>query len=263
LLFPDRSIQAMLDMMWSTGGFLGYPREFVDFFTTAAFDTELAATASKIPTRAVSQFTPNLDVLRFLDALLGPSEKHNTAFPQGFNQVTDRLDIKLSEEVTSIEYRCERREDQFWPNGPSAPDVFGTFTPERGAFSVWINMRKITGKPILMAWTSGDAARTIEMRDNEWIMNAAMLRLRDAFPGEIRDAINITVTRWNADVYARGSYSTFAQSTQLGDRAILREPVSNKRVLFAGEATVDTAFSQVTGAYASGIREADRIKAAY
>ena len=65
------------------------------------------------------------------------------------------------------------------------------------------------------------------------------------------------------DPFARGSYSTFAQSTQLGDRALLREPVANNKLLFAGEATVDSAFSQVPGAYASGIREADRVRHVY
>lgn len=42
------------------------------------------------------------------------------------------------------------------------------------------------------------------------------------------------------------------------DRAILSHPVANK-VLFAGEATVDFGFSQVPGAYTSGLREAERI----
>jgi hypothetical protein len=40
-------------------------------------------------------------------------------------------------------------------------------------------------------------------------------------------------TRWSQDQFAQGSYSTFAQATQLGDRALLGEPVTNK-VLFAG-----------------------------
>jgi monoamine oxidase len=253
----------------------------------------------------------------------------NTAFPQGFNQVTDQLkvglDIRLETEVTRIDYPANqslvtvttrsgaqhvanhvvvtvpigvlkagtitfapalptqkqsaiqrvgsgllnkvflefRPQDQFWTSGPNAPDVLLTSSPQRGAFSVWIDMQEITGKPILMAWTSGEAARTIEGWDDERTKVEAMLRLRDTFPGNVPDAINIKVTRWNQDPFARGSYSTFAQSTQLGDRALLREPVANRKVLFAGEATVDSAFSQVTGAYASGIREADRLSAAY
>jgi monoamine oxidase len=328
VLFPDKTIQTMVDNMWITGGFLGYSREFIDNFTTAAFDTEFAATASKTPTRALAEIAPSLDALHLLEAFLGPAEKHNTAFPQGFNQVTDRLkvglDIHLDSEVTRIDYPANqslvtvstrdgaqyvanhvivtvpigvlkagtitfvpalpaqklgaiqrlnsgllnkvflefRAQDQFWPSGPNAPDVIGTSSPLRGAFSIWINQQKITGKPILMAWTSGDAARTIEGWDDERTKVEAMLRLRDTFPGYVPDAINVKVTRWNQDPFARGSYSTFGQSTKLGDRALLGEPVTNK-LLFAGEATVDSAFAQVTGAYASGIREAERLRAAY
>ena len=328
VLFPDKTIQTMIDNTWLTGGFLGYSREFIDNFTTAAFDTELAATASKIPTRALAELAPDLNALQLLEALLGPAEKRNTAFPQGFNQVTDRLavglDIRLDAEVTRIDYPANqslvtvttrngtqyvanhvivtvpigvlkagsitfvpslptqklgaiqrlgsgllnkvflefRPQDQFWPSGPGAPEVIGTSSPQRGAFSIWINMQKITGKPILMAWTSGDAARTIEGWDDERTKVEAMLRLRDTFPGYVPDAINVKVTRWNQDAFARGSYSTFTQTTRLGDRALLGEPV-NSKLLFAGEATVDSAFSQVTGAYASGVREADRLISAY
>jgi len=329
LLYPDRTVQSVLDIMWATGNFPGYTREFVDNFTTAAFDTEFAATASKIPSRMFWELVPNLTYERAWESFLGSSEKDNTAFPQGFNQVTDRLkaglDIQLNAEVTRIDYPANqslvtvttrsgaqhvanhvivtvpigvlkagtitfvpplpsqklgaiqrmgsgllnkvflefRSEEQFWSSGPGQPDVLGTSSPQRGAFSVWIDMKEITGKPILMAYTSGDSARTIEGWDDDKTKSEALLRLRDTFPGNVPNPINIKVTRWNQDPFARGSYSTFAQSTQLGDRAILRLPVANNKMLFAGEATVDSAFSQVTGAYASGIREADRLTQIY
>jgi monoamine oxidase len=329
LWYPDRTVQTVLDIMWATGNFPGYTREFVDNFTTAAFDTEFAATASKIPSRAFWELVPNLDDEQAWESFLGSSQTDNTAFPQGFNQVTDRLkvglDIQLNAEVTRIDYPANqslvtvttksgaqhsanhvivtvpigvlkagtitfnpplssqklgaiqrmgsgllnkvflefRPQDQFWPSGPGEPDVIGTSSPQRGAFSVWIDMMEITGKPILMAYTSGDSARTIEGWDDDRTKNEALLRLRDTFPGNVASPINIKITRWNQDPFARGSYSSFAQSTQLGDRALLREPVANNKLLFAGEATVDSAFSQVPGAYASGIREADRVSRAY
>jgi monoamine oxidase len=329
LWYPDRTVQSVLDIMWATGNFPGYTREFVDNFTTAAVDTEFAATASKIPSKAYWELVPNLDDEDAWESFLGSSETDNTAFPQGFNQVTDRmkmgLDIQLNTEVTRIDYPANQSvvtvttksgaqhvanhvivtvpigvlkagtitfvpalpsqklgaiqrlgsgllnkvflefgtENQFWPSGPGAADVIGTSSPTRGAFSIWIDMKEITGKPILMAYTSGDAARTIEGWDDEKIKTEALVRLRDTFPGNVPNPINIKVTRWNQDPFARGSYSTFTQSTQLGDRLILRQPVTNNKVLFAGEATMDTGFAQVPGAYTSGVREADRLKQAY
>jgi hypothetical protein len=325
---PDTTVQSMLDTMWSSGGFQGYKHELVDFFTTAVFDTDFAATASKIPVSAFLQYSATPADQPVPEEPPPPAEKHNTALPRGFNQVTDRLeaglDIELNTVVESIEYPANqslvtvtttngakhvanhvivtvpigvlkagtitfvpplptekqgaiermgsgllnkvflefRPEDQFWPSGPDAPDVIGTSSPHRGAFSVWINMQKITGKPILMAWASGDAARVIEHWNNETTQSAALQRLRNTFPGKVPNPINTTITRWNQDEYAKGSYSTFGLTTQLTDRALLAAPVTNK-ILFAGEATVDLAFAQVTGAYTSGIREATRLRDLY
>src|SRR5262249_16189718 len=72
----------------------------------AAFDTEFASTASKIPTRAFWELAPNMSNDQAWEAAFTSSEKDNTAFPQGFNQVTDRikagLDIRLNSEVTRL-----------------------------------------------------------------------------------------------------------------------------------------------------------------
>jgi monoamine oxidase len=335
--YPDWTVEAMLDAMWSADAFRGYRPELVEFVTTAVFDTDLAASASKVPVRAFLQYGTGSEEPPPEAPPTSPSpeepveeaaEKHNTALPQGFNQVTDQLqlglDIELNAAVASIEYPADRRfvtvtttrgerhyanhvivtvpigvlkagsiaftpplpseklgaiermdsgllnkvflefrpEDQFWPSGPDAPDVIGAESPYRGAFSVWINMQKITGKPILMAWTSGDAARTIEHWDDQTTKAAALQRLRDAFLQRVTVTLIGLGTRWSQDPYARGSYSTFGLATQLGDRALLAAPVTDK-VLFAGEATMDLAFAQVTGAYASGIREAERVQALY
>jgi monoamine oxidase len=328
---PDTSVQALLDGLQSSGGFQGYPRGLVDFFTTAGFDTEFAASASKIPLRAFTPFEttpadPPPEPGPEPEAPAEPAQAHNTAFPLGFNQMTDRLaeglDIELNAVVERIEYPAEknvvtvtttrgarhvaehvivtvpigvlkagsiafapalppekqaaiervgsgllnkvflefREEDQFWPSGPDAPEVLGTSSAYRGAFSVWINMQKITGKPILTAWTSGDAARAIERFSDEATKRAAVARLRDTFPVAVPAPIDVTVTRWSQDPFAQGSYSTFGLETQLGDRTLLSEPVADNRVLFAGEATVELGYAQVTGAFASGIREADRLR---
>ena len=90
------------------------------------------------------------------------------------------------------------------------------------------------------------------------IVALAMERLRGFYGDGIPDPIDYKITRWHSNPFSLGSYSYFALATELGDRAILAEPVGNK-VLFAGEATIDRAFAQVPGAYLTGLREADRI----
>lgn len=145
---------------------------------------------------------------------------------------------------------------QFWP---ASQAVLGTSSGTRGAFSTFINLQSVTGKPVLLGWLVGDAAVAREAWTDEQIKDEAMARLRATVHPSAPDPISVKVTRWGQDPYARGSYSTFTTTTLLGDRALLREPLAGNRVLFAGEATLDSGFSSVPGAYHSGKREAERI----
>lgn len=147
---------------------------------------------------------------------------------------------------------------QFWP---ANQDVIGTSSTTRGAFSTFINLQHVTGKPILQGWLSGDPAIEREAWTDTQIVAEAMTRLRATVSASAPNPIGVKITRWGQDPYARGSYSTFNMSTLLGDRALLRAPV-NSKLFFGGESTMDTGFDMVPGAYASGKREADRIIAA-
>lgn len=123
-------------------------------------------------------------------------------------------------------------------------------------------MKKVTGRNLLMAYVSGDSAIAMEGMSDNAVEAAAMQRLRQAYGIFTPSPISRVITRWNNDPYARGSYSYMKLETNLGDRAILREPVGD-RLLFAGEATMDFGFAQVPGAYSSGLREADRLIQVY
>jgi monoamine oxidase len=149
---------------------------------------------------------------------------------------------------------------QFWPADRA---VLGTSSPVRGAFSTFLNLQHLTGKPVLMGWLAGDAAIARESWTDAAIVAEAMTRLRATVNPAAPDPVSVKVTRWGQDPYARGSYSTCGMATLLGDRALLREPVASNKLCFAGEHTLDTGFAQVPGAYTSGKREADRIIALY
>jgi monoamine oxidase len=307
------SIQSIIDRMWQDNLLVGYSRELIQFITTTFFETEFAASSETIPAQAFLELLPPPGEPTDPDDELGAK---NTAFPRGYNQITDYLarglDIRLNTVVQRIDYSGDsvqiltngRRYEadvvivtvpigvlkagkiEFSPALPERkqgaidrmgsgvlnklylrfpyvfweqePDVLGFSRPERGGFAVWHNMEKITGQPILMGFTSGQSAIHIEaLRDPE-IVALAMERLRGFYGDEIPEPMDYKITRWHADPFSLGSYSYFALATELGDRAILAEPVGNK-VLFAGEATIDRAFAQVPGAYMTGLREADRI----
>lgn len=308
-----RSVQSIIDAMWQDNLLAGYSYEFVQYITTTFFETEFAASSETIPAQAFLELLPPPGEPTNPDDEVGAK---NTAFPQGYNQITDYLarglDIRLNTVVERIDYSgaavhifTNRRSYEadfvivtvpigvlkagkiaFSPALPERkqgaidrmgsgvlnklylrfphvfweqePDVLGFSSPERGGFAVWHNMEKITGQPILMGFTSGQSAIDIEaLRDVE-IVALAMQRLRGFYGDGIPDPIDHKITRWHADPFSLGSYSYFALATELGDRAILGEPVED-RVLFAGEATIDRAFAQVPGAYLTGLREADRI----
>lgn len=319
---PRWSMQTVVDVHYYTGGFGAYSQGFVNSFTTAAIDTEYAATASKIPVQSALEYVPGAGDPVAWDAFFSSSESDNTAFPGGYSQVANQLaaglDIHLNEPISAINYSGSSvtvttssgthtaahvivtvpigvlkanviaftpalpgsktgaitrlgsgllnkvylefpAGTQFWPSDRA---VLLTSSTTRGAFSVFVNMQHITGKPILQGWLSGDAAIERESWTDAQLAVEAMARLRATVSPTAPDPVSVKVTRWGQDPYARGSYSTFTTTTLLGDRALLREPVAGK-VLFAGESTMDTGFAQVPGAYESGKREADRLISAY
>jgi monoamine oxidase len=65
------------------------------------------------------------------------------------------------------------------------------------------------------------------------------------------------VTRWNHEPWTLGASSTAAPGSQSA-RAALAEPLRD-RVFFAGEATHETQWGTVGGAWASGERAADAV----
>ncbi len=307
------SIQSIIDRMWQDNVLADYSFEFIQYITTMFFETEFAASSETIPAQAFLELLPPAGEPTEPGDDLGAK---NTAFPHGYNQITDHLatglDIRLNTVVQRIDYSGEsvqittddgsyeadvvivtvpigvlkagriafspalperkqgaidrmgsgvlnklylRFPHVFWEQ---EPDVLGFSAPERGGFAVWHNMEKITGQPILMAFTSGQSAIDIERLNDAEIVALAMERLRGFYGDGIPEPIDYQITRWHSDPFSLGSYSYFALATELGDRAILAEPVVDK-VLFAGEATIDRAFAQVPGAYMTGLREADRI----
>lgn len=146
-----------------------------------------------------------------------------------------------------------------FPEGTQLPasDVIGSTegSAPRGVASIWVNLSNIRGgTPTLCGWLTGPDAAARETWTDEAVVAEALTRLAHlSLP-----APTVTrVTRWGQEPYARGSYSSFGMTSQLGDRAKLREPTG--RLLWAGEHTVTTGFAQVPGAWESGAREADRI----
>ena len=65
------------------------------------------------------------------------------------------------------------------------------------------------------------------------------------------------ISRWLADPYSRGSYSSLTIGTKAADVEQIASPVG--RIHFAGEATTYHGHGYVHGAMETGLREAKRI----
>eukprot|EP01119_Soliformovum_irregulare_P012389 TRINITY_DN3217_c0_g1_i1.p1 TRINITY_DN3217_c0_g1~~TRINITY_DN3217_c0_g1_i1.p1 ORF type:complete len:460 (-),score=97.52 TRINITY_DN3217_c0_g1_i1:68-1303(-) len=126
-----------------------------------------------------------------------------------------------------------------------------------GEFNFIMNLLPILGKPILVCYTAADFAHKLESLSDEETRSRIMTLLRSLYPQKtIPEPRVFRVTRWGLDRYTRGSYSFF--KTGCTDQHVRTMAAPLGRLHFAGEHT-DARPGYVTGAFASGIREAKAV----
>jgi len=147
---------------------------------------------------------------------------------------------------------------QWWPKRHffTAISKNGSIPP----FQEFLNAQYVSKKPILVAFSSGDTAKSLEDLSDSEIVLIAMKQLREMFPKiSIPEPMSHLITRWNSDPFSRGSYSfnKLGVNPDTDFRDILT--THGGRVQFAGEHTNRDYFGTVLGAYYSGISAAKRI----
>ena len=167
-------------------------------------------------------------------------------------------------------------DDVFWPKhidyfaccfDPATIDSAITATAQSAHLprtNCWfVNYYPVTQSPILIAAVTGDFARHLETLTDSGCRDAILGRLRWMFPTahvtaeRVRD---VQVTRWGADEWTRGSYSYLnVRGTMDCMRDAGRDV--NGRLYWCGEHTSVERFGYADGAFASGIREADKLVA--
>jgi monoamine oxidase len=151
-------------------------------------------------------------------------------------------------------------EDVFWDD---SVDFFGaakgTNEGDRGLCFMFWNIHRFSGKPILAALISGQAAHINEVTPEEQLKEVALDTLRSVFRDRVVPVpVAYHVTRWGTDVDTGGSYSFVAVGASMNDYEMLARPVG-KRIFFAGEHTCQEHPDTVGGAMLTGLREASRI----
>ncbi|MBA3533286.1 MAG: FAD-dependent oxidoreductase [Ardenticatenales bacterium] len=136
----------------------------------------------------------------------------------------------------------------------------GYMSPRKGECTAFLNLYYYTQEPILLCFNVGGYGKEIEKLPDQQLVAEAMKSLRAMYGSDVPTPEKALLTRWNADPFARGSYSYMATHATDEDPRALAAPVNN-RLFFAGEATADDYPATVHGALLSGQREAKRILA--
>ncbi|QDZ20861.1 lysine-specific histone demethylase [Chloropicon primus] len=145
---------------------------------------------------------------------------------------------------------------RFWP---SDHDTFcfannGDEEADRGSHFLYHSYEHVAGAPVLVALSSGEAARSFEGKGKEEIKDEMMARLRLMF-GNVPDPVACEATDWGRDEFAFGSYSNIVVGSKGETCDVLAEDVC-QRVFFAGEATIKENIATMHGAFRSGMRTA-------
>lgn len=106
---------------------------------------------------------------------------------------------------------------------------------------------------------AGEAAHQVEAEnDGKLVAEMTSILARIHHKQTLPPPTQYLVTRWNSDIYARGSYSYVGAESSGKDYDVLGQPVDHK-IFFAGEATCRTHPATVHGAYMSGLRAAAEV----
>ncbi|WP_062306553.1 flavin monoamine oxidase family protein [Demequina subtropica] len=144
---------------------------------------------------------------------------------------------------------------RFWDEDVYAIRQLG---PEGRAWHSWYDLTALHGEPTLLTFAAGPPAREIAGWDDARVAESVMVQLRRLYGDRAVDPVDVRVTAWHADPYARGSYAYMTVGSATSDHDALATPVGGVLHL-AGEATWTDDPATVPAAMLSGHRAASRI----
>ena len=119
-------------------------------------------------------------------------------------------------------------------------------------------LANVSGTPLAMIEVGGRFGRELMAKGDMAAVDFAVEWLTGLFGSNFKRAVQRTQsTRWNDEPWVQGAMSTASPGVPWA-RAALREPVRD-RIYFAGEATHETLWGTVGGAWESGERAADSV----
>jgi len=145
--------------------------------------------------------------------------------------------------------------ERFWEDGLYALRALG----EPGEhWHSWYDVSAISGRPTLLTFAAGPFGRHVQTLTDDEVVADAVSALHTLYGGAVPEPVARWITRWGEDPFSLGSYSYIATGASHEDQDALAGPVGGV-LHFAGEATWGAEPATVGGAYASGVRAAERI----
>jgi len=116
----------------------------------------------------------------------------------------------------------------------------------------------MSGSTICVLDVGGNFGRDLSAKGEAAMIDFAISWLGGLYGADIKNAVKRRhATRWNNEPWVLGAASAAAPGAQSA-RKVLAEPISN-RIFLAGEATHETRWGTVNGAWESGERAADAV----
>ncbi|MFT4037219.1 MAG: FAD-dependent oxidoreductase [Thermomicrobiales bacterium] len=137
--------------------------------------------------------------------------------------------------------------ERFWDD----TTAIGYQSSQRGKWSLWMDLERLIGEPVLVAYNAATYGREVEALSDQQTIDAALTVLRAMYGRSAPAPQAAIITRWNDDPYALGSYSFIPVGASGAQYRALGAPTGN-RLFWAGEATNRRYPQTVAGAYLSG-----------
>ena len=185
--------------------------------------------------------------------------------PVGVLQSTEfRIDPPLPEPVSGALGRLRmnhfekvflRFPTKFWDDGVYAIRRQG---PAAARWHSWYDLTGLHGAPTLLTFAAGPTAIEIQDWTEQEVVESVLASLRELYGEAVPDPVEVHLTDWQHDPFARGSYAYMTVGSTPEDHDLMAEPVGGVLHL-AGEATWTDDPATVTAALMSGHRAAERV----
>ncbi|MGZ0710552.1 flavin monoamine oxidase family protein (plasmid) [Coraliomargarita sp. W4R53] len=158
-------------------------------------------------------------------------------------------------EMNAFEKVFLRFATKFWDDDVYAIRQQGA---EGRAWHSWYDLTPLHGTPTLLTFAAGPPAIEMQPWGEDQIVESVLAQLRRLYGDRVEQPTSTTVTAWQQDPFARGSYAYMTVGSTTADHDDLATPIGGV-LHIAGEATWTDDPATVTAALHSGHRAAENV----